>query len=105
MELVSLSPQVITCHSMVIQRVLKTKHVMDVNKPVHRPYIFSSKSVKREREKIYRGGFIDRQRKGEAHADVFQKNEKKNKTSSVYRLDVNGRRTLRSVLAISFQRP
>ena len=90
---------------MVIQRVLKTKHVMDVNKPVHRPYIFSSKSVKREREKIYRGGFIDRQRKGEAHADVFQKNEKKKKTSSVYRLDVNGRRTLRSVLAISFQRP
>ena len=51
------------------------------------------------------GGFIDRQRKGEAHADVFQKNEKKNETSSVYRLDVNGRRTLRSVLAISFQRP
>ena len=75
---------------------------MDVNKPVHRPYIFSSKSVKHEREKIYRGGFIDRQSKGEAHADVFQKNEKKNKTSSVYRLDVSGRR---SVLAISFQRP
>ena len=40
-----------------------------------------------------------------AHADVFQKNEKKNKTTSVYRLDVNGRRTLRSVLAISFRRP
>ena len=40
-----------------------------------------------------------------AHADVFQKNEKKNKTTTVYRLDVNGRRTLRSVLAISFRRP
>ena len=44
-----------------------------------------------------RGGFIDRQRKGVgvredgiffflAHASVFQKNEKKNKTTSVYRL-------------------
>ena len=44
-----------------------------------------------------RGGFIDRQRKGVAgredgiffflaHASVFEKNEKKNKTTSVYRL-------------------
>ena len=43
-----------------------------------------------------RGGFIDRQRKGVgvredgiffflAHASVFEKNEKKNKTTSVYR--------------------
>ena len=36
---------------------------------------------------INRGGFIDRQRKGIVGlADVFEKNEKKNKATSVYRL-------------------
>ena len=65
--------------------------------------IFSLQSPSSAREKKYTAG--DLLTATAAHADVFQKNEKKNKTSSVYRLDVNGRRTLRSVLAISFQRP
>ena len=35
-----------------------------------------------------RGGFIDRQRKGVGVGeDVFENNEKKNKTTAVYRLD------------------
>ena len=47
---------------------------------------------------MYGGGFIDRQRKGVgeeesfffflALPDVFEKNEKKNKTTAVYRLVV-----------------
>ena len=45
-----------------------------------------------------RGGFADRQRKGvgvgeeenrRALADVFEKNEKKNKTTSVYKLQLS----------------
>ena len=75
---------------------------------IHPSITFSSKSVERGWWNINRRGFIDRKRKGvgvreeenifflalhaqsrtlASLADVFEKNEKKNKITSVYRLD------------------
>ena len=54
------------------------------------PPLFSLQSPSGDKININRRGFIDRQRKGvvvaRELADVFEKNEKKNKTTSVYRL-------------------